>query len=45
MVKYEQDFIYRVIPNLTQAINRLAVQLEEFNKNVVQKKNKEENEE
>ncbi len=31
MMKYEQDFIYKTIPQLTNAINNLAEELKRFN--------------
>ena len=31
MLRYEQDFIYKMLPNLVESVNRLAKALEENN--------------
>lgn len=33
MMKYEQDFIYKIIPNLTDAVEKLAKELKRYNDN------------
>lgn len=37
MMKYEQDFIYNIIPNLTHAIKDLTKELKRYNDNFERK--------
>ena len=37
MMKYEQDFIYQIMPNLTNAVKELAKELKRYNDNMEKK--------
>lgn len=37
MMKYEQDFIYQIIPNLTHAIKDMTKELKRYNDNFERK--------
>jgi len=37
MMKYEQDFIYNILPNLTSAVKDLAKELKRYNDNMEKK--------
>lgn len=38
MLKYEHDFIYKIIPDLTNAIENLSQELKRYNDNMEEEK-------
>lgn len=38
MLKYEHDFIYKIIPDLTNAIENLSKELKRYNDNMEEEK-------
>ena len=41
MMKYEHDFIYQILPNLTNAVKNLTNEIKRYNDNVDRKLGKE----